>query len=115
VAGVQLPAQLTLQHREASSARPGPLASTHCGCCHTPSPPAPAQVKLLKEVGFDYAFNYKTHSKLEALDEAAPDGVDIYWENVGGLVLEKVLDIANNHARIVACGMVRWVAPAAST
>lgn len=42
------------------------------------------QVKLLKEVGFDYAFNYKTKSKLEALDEAGPDGIDVYWENVGG-------------------------------
>lgn len=37
------------------------------------------QVKLLDSVGFDYTFNYKTHSKLEALDEAAPDGIDIYW------------------------------------
>jgi NADPH-dependent curcumin reductase CurA len=36
-------------------------------------------VKLLDQVGFDYTFNYKTHSKLEALDEAAPDGIDIYW------------------------------------
>lgn len=32
-------------------------------------------------------------------------------ENVGGAVLSKVLDIANNHARIVACGMVRWGTP----
>lgn len=38
------------------------------------------QVKLLKDVGYDYAFNYKTHSKHEALDEAAPDGIDIYCE-----------------------------------
>jgi len=37
------------------------------------------QVALLKEVGFDYAFNYKHYSKHEALDEAAPDGLDIYW------------------------------------
>lgn len=37
------------------------------------------QVELLKQVGFDKAFNYKTHSKHEALDEAAPDGIDIYW------------------------------------
>lgn len=43
------------------------------------------QVKLLKEVGFDYSFNYKTTSKMEALDEAAPDGIDVYWENVGGV------------------------------
>jgi NADPH-dependent curcumin reductase CurA len=37
------------------------------------------QVELLKEFGFDNAFNYKKQSKHEALDEAAPDGLDIYW------------------------------------
>lgn len=36
-------------------------------------------------MGFDYSFNYKHYSKMEALDEAAPDGVDVYWDNVGGV------------------------------
>lgn len=39
----------------------------------------PLQVKLLQDVGFDHGFNYKKYSKHEALDEAAPDGIDIYW------------------------------------
>lgn len=84
----------------------GQLLKNVYGCRVIGSAGSDDKVKLLDQVGFDYTFNYKTHSKLEALDEAAPDGIDIYWENVGGAVLAKVLDIAKNHARIVACGMV---------
>lgn len=65
-----------------------------------------SQVALLKEVGFDYAFNYKTKDTAEALAEAAPEGIDVYFDNVGGKVLADVLTAANNHARIVACGQI---------
>jgi len=64
------------------------------------------QVALLKEVGFDYAFNYKVKGTEEALAEAAPEGIDVYFDNVGGKVLEDVLTAANNHGRIVACGQI---------
>jgi NADPH-dependent curcumin reductase CurA len=37
------------------------------------------QVALLREVGFDAAFNYHTTPKEQALKDAAPDGIDIYW------------------------------------
>jgi NADPH-dependent curcumin reductase CurA len=37
------------------------------------------QVSLLRDVGFDAAFNYHTTPKEQALKEAAPDGIDIYW------------------------------------
>lgn len=64
------------------------------------------QVAILKEVGFDHAFNYKTTDTAKALAAAAPDGIDIYFENVGGKTLDIVLEAARPHARIVACGMI---------
>ncbi|KAI1291511.1 hypothetical protein EDD11_008909 [Mortierella claussenii] len=61
---------------------------------------------LLKEVGFDKAFNYKKRTAHDALKELAPDGIDIYFENVGGETLEAALDNMNLHGRIIACGMI---------
>ncbi|KAG0306411.1 hypothetical protein BGZ99_001782, partial [Dissophora globulifera] len=61
---------------------------------------------LLKEVGFDHAFNYKTRPTREALSEFAPKGIDIYFENVGGETLEAAIDHLNVHGRIIACGMI---------
>ncbi|KAG0004283.1 hypothetical protein BGZ79_009773 [Entomortierella chlamydospora] len=61
---------------------------------------------LLKELKFDAAFNYKKGSILENLRAAAPEGVDIYFENVGGETLEAALEMMNTHGRIIACGMI---------
>ncbi|KAF9204595.1 hypothetical protein BGZ49_005112 [Haplosporangium sp. Z 27] len=61
---------------------------------------------LLKEAGFDHAFNYKKQSTREALTTLAPKGIDIYFENVGGETLEAALDHLNTFGRIIACGMI---------
>ncbi|KAF9115729.1 hypothetical protein BGX27_006676 [Mortierella sp. AM989] len=61
---------------------------------------------LLKEVGFDFAFNYKKQTAHDALKSLAPNGIDIYFENVGGETLEAALDHMNNYGRIIACGMI---------
>ncbi|KAF9099637.1 hypothetical protein BGX29_007021 [Mortierella sp. GBA35] len=61
---------------------------------------------LLKEVGFDHAFNYKKRTAHDALKELAPKGIDIYFENVGGETLEAALDHLNTHGRVIACGMI---------
>ncbi|KAG0314784.1 hypothetical protein BGZ99_007852 [Dissophora globulifera] len=61
---------------------------------------------LLNELKFDAAFNYKKGSILENLKAAAPKGIDIYYENVGGEQLEAALEVLNVHGRILACGMV---------
>ncbi|KAL8243939.1 hypothetical protein R6Q59_010197 [Mikania micrantha] len=61
---------------------------------------------LTKELAFDGGFNYKKEKPLEALRRLAPDGVDIYYENVGGEQLEAALDVMNSRGRIVACGMI---------
>ncbi|KAG0367356.1 hypothetical protein BGZ54_003985 [Gamsiella multidivaricata] len=61
---------------------------------------------LLKDLKFDAAFNYKKGSILESLKTAAPEGIDIYFENVGGETLEAALEVMNTHGRIIACGMI---------
>ncbi|OZJ02285.1 hypothetical protein BZG36_04818 [Bifiguratus adelaidae] len=61
---------------------------------------------LLKECGFDGAFNYKTQDMDEQLTKLAPNGIDIYFENVGGKHLEAALTHANNFARFLTCGMI---------
>ena len=59
---------------------------------------------LLDECGFDAAFNYKTGPVLEQLNRAAPDGIDVYFDNVGGETLEAALSALRVHGRIIACG-----------
>lgn len=61
---------------------------------------------LTKELKFDGGFNYKKESAKEALPRLAPNGIDIYYENVGGEQLEAALDNMKDFGRIVACGMI---------
>jgi NADPH-dependent curcumin reductase CurA len=61
---------------------------------------------ILKELNFDGGFNYKKEKPIDALKRLAPDGIDIYYENVGGEQLEAALDCLNTFGRIIACGMV---------
>jgi NADPH-dependent curcumin reductase CurA len=62
---------------------------------------------IIKELGFDGGFNYKKESAFTALPRLAPDGIDIYFENVGGEQLDAALANMNLRGRIAACGMVR--------
>lgn len=65
------------------------------------------KVKLLEdEYGFDAAFNYKNGPVAEQLTQAAPDGIDVFFDNVGGEHLEAAIGALKLHARIVLCGMV---------
>ncbi|WP_009632079.1 NADP-dependent oxidoreductase [Synechocystis sp. PCC 7509] len=65
------------------------------------------KVRMLREeCGFDVAFNYKTDPILEQLNLAAPDGIDVYFDNVGGETLEAALSALRVHGRIVACGSI---------
>jgi NADPH-dependent curcumin reductase CurA len=61
---------------------------------------------LLAELGFDAAVDYKLGSVHLALKAAAPSGVDIYFDNVGGEILEACLPLMNIGGRIVCCGAV---------
>ncbi|HZX39421.1 MAG TPA: NADP-dependent oxidoreductase [Streptomyces sp.] len=65
------------------------------------------KVKLLiEEYGFDAAFNYKNGPVGEQLRKAAPDGVDVYFDNVGGDHLEAAVGSLNRDGRIAICGMI---------
>jgi NADPH-dependent curcumin reductase CurA len=59
---------------------------------------------LREECGFDVAFDYKVGPVLEQLNLEAPDGIDIYFDNVGGETLEAALSALRVHGRIIACG-----------
>ncbi|KAH9318773.1 hypothetical protein KI387_020542, partial [Taxus chinensis] len=66
------------------------------------------QVKMVKEeFGFDDAFNYNSETDWDAtLARYFPKGIDIYFDNVGGKMLESVLLHINMNARIPICGML---------
>jgi len=59
---------------------------------------------LREECGFDVAFDYKTAPVLEQLNLEAPDGIDVYFDNVGGEALEAALSALRANGRIIACG-----------
>jgi NADPH-dependent curcumin reductase CurA len=64
------------------------------------------KVRWLREIGFDAAFNYRAGSVLEQLREAAPDGIDVYFDNVGADHLDAALVMLNNHGRVAMCGAI---------
>jgi NADPH-dependent curcumin reductase CurA len=61
---------------------------------------------LVNDYHFDHAFNYKTSNILAELQEGAPDGIDVYFENVGGPQLEAALEHMRPLGRIPVCGMI---------
>jgi NADPH-dependent curcumin reductase CurA len=65
---------------------------------------------LTEELGFDVAIDHKQHGDLksmsQALKEACPDGIDGYFENVGGYIFDAVLSRTNAFARVALCGMI---------
>ncbi|KAL2151664.1 hypothetical protein VTH82DRAFT_6762 [Thermothelomyces myriococcoides] len=61
---------------------------------------------IINELGFDGGFNYKKERTRDALKRLAPEGLDIYYENVGGEQLDDAIDAMKDFGRIVACGMI---------
>jgi NADPH-dependent curcumin reductase CurA len=61
---------------------------------------------LTSELGFDAAVDYKSETIFKALKAAAPNGVDVYFDNVGGDILEACLPQMNLRGRIACCGAV---------
>ena len=65
----------------------------------------PRKVEHLHELGFDVALDHREDDLGGRLRDAAPDGIDIYFENVGGAVWDAVLPLLNTFARIPVCGL----------
>lgn len=61
---------------------------------------------LTEELGFDAAINYKTESVHAGLQRHCPDGIDVFFDNVGGEILDTVLGLMNIRARVVICGFI---------
>jgi NADPH-dependent curcumin reductase CurA len=77
------------------------------GCTVVASAGSDAKIAWLKSVGVDAAVNYKTCGNLlKAVQAAAPNGIDIYFDNVGGEHLEVALEVARPWARFIECGMI---------
>ncbi|CAN1216800.1 NADP-dependent alkenal double bond reductase P2 [Linum perenne] len=85
----------------------GQFAKLH-GCYVVGSAGTNSKVDLLKEkLGFDDAFNYKEQTDLKAtLRRYFPDGIDVYFDNVGGEMLEAAIDNMNTYGRVAVCGVI---------
>lgn len=64
------------------------------------------KVQLLQQLGADAVINYRTEDVSKALAEACPDGVDVYFDNVGGEISDAIYPLLNKFARIVQCGAI---------
>jgi NADPH-dependent curcumin reductase CurA len=77
------------------------------GCTVIGSAGGPEKTAFLREIGVDQVIDYKAEPDLKAaLKRAAPKGIDVYFENVGGTHLEAALDSARVNARFAMCGMI---------
>lgn len=67
----------------------------------------PQKCRFVKEeLGFDDCLDHREENLPERLKAACPDGIDIYFENVGGAVFEAVFPLLNQFARIPVCGLI---------
>ena len=95
------------------SAAAGAVGSVVCqiakikGCTVIGSAGGDEKTAFLREIGVDHVIDYKkTPDLTAALKEAAPKGIDVYFENVGGEHLEAALEAAKPFARFAMCGMI---------
>ena len=61
---------------------------------------------LTDELGFDAAIDYKQDDFAQQLEAAVPDGIDVYFENVGGAISDEVFKYLNRFARVPVCGAI---------
>jgi hypothetical protein len=77
------------------------------GCRVIGSAGSMEKVRFLRdECGFDVAFDYRVGPVADQLKVEAPDGIDVYFDNVGGATLEAALSALRVHGRIIACGRI---------
>ncbi|GAB49278.1 NADP-dependent oxidoreductase [Mobilicoccus pelagius] len=64
------------------------------------------KIARIEELGFDAGFDYHDGPVVDRLREAAPDGIDVYFDNVGGDHLEAAIDVLNPEGRVTLCGAI---------
>jgi NADPH-dependent curcumin reductase CurA len=68
---------------------------------------SPAKAGVIRDLGFDHAIDYRATPDIAAeIAKAAPEGVDVYFDNVGGATLEAILPLMRLHGRVPVCGMI---------
>ncbi|MGF1622088.1 MAG: NADP-dependent oxidoreductase [Rhodomicrobiaceae bacterium] len=93
------------------AAAAGPVGSTvgqiaKLKGCRVVGIAAENKLDWLKELGFDVAIDRRSPDLKARLREACPDGVDVYFENVGGAVWDAVMPLLNDFARVPVCGLI---------
>ena len=84
----------------------GQLAKAH-GCRAVAVASTNEKINWCKEIGYDAGINYKETSNLaESIKEACPDGVDVYFDNTGGIINDSVMENLSLNARIAICGVI---------
>ncbi|HSI98712.1 MAG TPA: NADP-dependent oxidoreductase [Gaiellaceae bacterium] len=76
------------------------------GCRVFGSAGSEEKLAWLAELGFDASFNYHERAARDALRDLAPDGIDVYFDNVGGDHLEAAIGALRTYGRVAACGSV---------
>ena len=76
------------------------------GCTVIATAGSAAKCDWLRSVGVDHAINYKDGNLLAAVQAAAPKGINVYFDNVGGEHLEVAIEVATQGARFAECGMI---------
>jgi len=61
---------------------------------------------IKNELGFDEAIDYKSENIYSALKKKCPQGIDVYFDNVGGVILDAALSKLRMHAKVVICGAI---------
>jgi NADPH-dependent curcumin reductase CurA len=67
---------------------------------------ADEKTEWLESIGFDEGINYKSRDVSDALQEACPNGIDVYFDNVGGEITDAVWPLLNVRARVAVCGQI---------
>ena len=80
--------------------------ATIAGCRVIGSAGSEEKLAWLRELGFDGVFNYREQRPRDAFAELAPDGIDVYFDNVGGDHLEAAIGALRTRGRVVACGSI---------
>eukprot|EP00993_Chasmostoma_nieuportense_P003105 NODE_3849_length_885_cov_33.711082_g3696_i0.p1 GENE.NODE_3849_length_885_cov_33.711082_g3696_i0~~NODE_3849_length_885_cov_33.711082_g3696_i0.p1 ORF type:complete len:217 (-),score=63.54 NODE_3849_length_885_cov_33.711082_g3696_i0:147-797(-) len=78
----------------------------HMGCVVIGATDTDHKVEVLAQLGYDHAFNHNSKDFDAALSQLAPNGVDVYFDNVGGQTLDVVLPHMRTFGRIIACGSI---------
>jgi len=70
------------------------------------------KIEWLKKIGFDEVLNYQDYKDVKScqdeLKKLLPNGIDIYFDNTGGIITDSIWDLTNNFAKVLICGQINY-------